>query len=163
MDVLELLESGREATVDEALEAVGWLTHYGRDGESLARARLVALHGLVEQALRTRDLTALVSHASAIAAERHAAGYERAEVVSAVTALEEALWHRVRVGLAEPDRAWALALVGTALSHARQALVEAFAELSRGDRADFVDLSPLFRGTGRRAGDRYADDLVHPV
>ncbi len=163
MDVLELLETEREATVDEALEAVGWLEHYERDGDDLARERLLALHRLVEQAVRTRDLTALVAHASAIAAERHAAGYGRVEVVSAVTALEEALWHRVLVGLAEPERAWALGLVGTALAHARQALTDAFAEISRGDRAGFVDLSPLFLGARRRSGDRYADDLVHPV
>src|SRR5512137_1039308 len=99
MDVLDLMKAEEEATLAEALQAVTWLEHYGRDGEDLARARLGALHRLVEDAVRTRDLQALVAHARRIAAERHAAGYRRAEVLSAFAALEEAIWHRVLLAL----------------------------------------------------------------
>jgi hypothetical protein len=52
--------------------------------------------------------------------------------------------------------------VGTALSHAKDALSRAFAEARTGALPAFVDLTPLFRGAP--AGlDRFSEDLVHPV
>ena len=163
MDVLELMQKEEEAILTEALQAVAWLEHYERDGDELALERLSALFRMVADAVRTRDLEGLVSHATRIARERHAAGYRRAEVLSAVSALEEAIWHRALVALPAADQAWALGLVGTVVTHAREALAEAFAELSRSTPAAHVDLSPLFRGAGRRAGDRFTEDMVYPV
>ena len=115
MDILELLTNDEDAIVAEALAAVTWLEHYERDGEDVARDRLRALCRLVAGAIRTQDLAGLVGHAERIARERHAAGYDRAEVVSAFSAVEEAIWHRTLSAMPAADRTWALGLVGTAL------------------------------------------------
>lgn len=162
LDILDLLTDDEDAIVAEALTAVTWLEHYERDGEDVARERLRALCRLVAGAIRSQDLAGLVSHAGRIARERHAAGYDRAEVAEAFSAVEQAIWHRALQTMPPADRTWALGLVGTALTHAKDALARAFTGLGTGDVPSFVDLSPLFRGAsdGR---DRYSEDLVHPV
>jgi hypothetical protein len=162
LDILELLRNDEDAIVAEALTAVTWLEHYERDGEDVARDRLRALCRLVAGAIRSQDLAGLVGHAERIARERHEAGYDRAEVVSAFSAVEEAIWHRTLSSMPTADRTWALGLVGTALSHAKEALGRAFVEVGGAGVPAFVDLSPLFRGSdhGRT---RYDEDLVHPV
>ena len=162
MDILELLTEDEDAIVAEALTAVSWLEHYERDGEDRTRERLRALCRLVAGAIRTQDLHGLVAHARRIARERHAAGYDRAEVVDALSAVEQAIWHRALTTLPAEERTWALGLVGTALGHAKEALARAFLEAGTGSIPAFVDLSPLFRGAG--GGTRgYDEDLVHPV
>jgi hypothetical protein len=163
LDIVELVQIEEEAIVAEALTAVTWLEHYERDGEDTARERLRALCQLVGQAIRTQNLEELLTHAERIARERHAAGYDRAEVVSAFSAVEEAIWHRALVALPAQERTWGLGLVGTALSHAKEALARAFAEVGAGARPSFVDMSPLFRGAGAAGRDRFSEDLVHPV
>jgi hypothetical protein len=160
MDILDLLRDDEAAILAEAVPAVAWLEHYGRDGGEKARERLVALHRLVESAIRDRDLEGLLAHARCIAEERHAAGYDRAEVQAAFSALEEAIWHRALVRLPPQERTWALGLVGTALAHAKGALSHAFEALGHGAPA-FVDLTPIFRGADARS--RPAEDFVHPV
>ena len=162
MDIVELLRNDEDAIVAEALTAVNWLEHSGRDGADVTRERLRALCRLVAGAIRAQDLGGLVEHAERIALERRAAGYDRAEVSGAFSAVEEAIWHRTFVAMPAADRAWALGLVGTALAHAREALVRAFAEAGPGNIPAFVDLSPIFRGAGDRRG-RYDDDMVAPV
>lgn len=162
MNVLEMLQEQEDAIVAEALTAVSWLPHYDRDGADVTRDRLRALCRLVAGAIRTQDLGGLLSHARRIARERHEAGYDRAEVASAFSAVEEAIWHRALAVLPAEQQTWALSLVGTALSHAKEALGRAFAEAAGSGAPAFVDLSPLFRGApGRR--DRFREDLVHPV
>lgn len=163
MDILELLHEDENAILAEALPAVTWLEHYGRDGQERVRERLEALYRLVERAIRTGDLGELLAHAGRIAEERHGAGYDRAEVHAAFTALEAAIWHRARTHLPVEERTWALGLVGTALAHAREALDRAFAALGHGAHPPFVDLTPLFRGAQSRSGSRPAEDLVHPL
>jgi hypothetical protein len=162
VDIVELMRNDEDAIVAEALTAVNWLEHYGRDGEEITRERLRALCRLVAGAIRAQDLGGLVEHAGQIARERHAAGYDRAEVASAFSAVEEAIWHRTLVAMPVADRAWALGLVGTALGHAREALVRAFAEAGTGGVPAFVDLSPIFRGLGEGRG-RHDEDMVAPV
>lgn len=162
MNVVEMLQVEEDAIVAEALTAVGWLPHYDRDGADVTRERLRSLCRLVAGAIRSQDLGALVSHARRIARERHEAGYDRAEVTNAFSAVEEAIWHRALASLPADQQTWALSLVGTALQHAREALGRAFAEAAGSGAPAFVDLSPLFRGApGRR--DRFREDLVHPV
>jgi hypothetical protein len=161
MDILDLLRRDEEAIVAEALTAVTWLEHYGRDGEALVRERLRALCRLVADAIRAQDLGGLLEHAERIARERHEAGYDRAEVAGAFSAVEEAIWHRAHVTMPAADRAWALGLVGTALGHARQALLLAFADAGGGGIPGHVDMSPIFRGAERRG--RYDEELVAPV
>src|SRR5512139_3856490 len=143
VDILEMLNDDEDAIVAEALPAVTWLEHYGRDGEELARERLRALCRLVAGAIRTQDLEGLLAHATRIARERHAAGYDRNEVASAFSAVEEAIWHRALQQLPAEGRTWGLGLVGTALQHAREALSRAFAEAGAGTIPAFVDMSPL--------------------
>ena len=161
MDIVELLQVERDGILAEACDAVTWLEHYGRDGEARALERLDALHRLVVRAVRDRDLAELIDHARRVARERHAGGYERAEVERAFSALEEAVWHRARTRLPAAERAWGLGLVGTALGHARAAVAEAFAELGPAASPGHVDLTPIFRGAGGRS--RPAEDLVYPV
>jgi hypothetical protein len=162
MDIVELLKSEEDAIVGEALTAVTWLEHYERDGQDMARERLRSLCRLVGQAIRTQNLEDLLSHAARIARERHAAGYDRAEVVSAFSAVEESIWHRALSALPPEERTWGLGLVGTALAHAKEALSRAFAEAGTGAHPSFVDLTPLFRGAPVRR-ERFHEDLVHPV
>jgi hypothetical protein len=162
VDILELLTEDEDAIVAEALTAVRRLEHYERDGEELTRERLRALCRLVSGAIRAQDLEGLVAHAGRIARERHAAGYDRAEVVDAFSAVEQAIWHRALTAMPAADRTWALSLVGTALGHAKEALARAFTEAGSGVIPAFVDLSPLFRGAAG-GGNRYDEDLVHPV
>jgi len=162
MDIVELVQNEEEAIVAEALTAVTWLEHYERDGADVARERLRALCRLVGQAIRTQNLEELLAHAGRIARERHAAGYDRAEVVSAFSAVEESIWHRALSVLPPQERTWGLGLVGTALAHAKDALSRAFADAGTGALPPFVDLTPLFRGAPVRR-DRFREDLVHPV
>jgi nucleoid-associated protein YgaU len=163
MDLVEMLREDEDAILEEAVPAVTWLRHYGAEGEETARERLQALYRLVERAVADRDLDELLAHARRVARERFEAGYDRAEVVAAFSALEEAIWHQALSRLPEGERTWALGLVGTALSHAKEALVRAFAALAQGGQAPYVDMSRIFRGadTGRR--DRFREDLVYPV
>jgi hypothetical protein len=163
MDIVEMLRDDEEAILAEALPAVAWLRHYGRDGEETARERLEALYRLVERAVRDRDLEELLAHARVVARERFEAGYDRAEVIAAFSALEEAIWHQALLRLPPPERAWALGLVGTALAHAKDALARAFASLSQGARPPFLDMTRVFRGADASRRDRFAEELVHPV
>jgi hypothetical protein len=162
VDIVEMLQNEEEAIVAEALTAVTWLEHYERDGEDVSRERLRALCRLVGRAIRNQDLEELLAQAGRIARERHDAGYDRAEVVTAFSAVEESIWHRALTALPPQERTWGLGLVGTALSHAKEALSRAFLEAGTGALPSFVDLTPLFRGAP--AGqDRFSEDLVHPV
>ena len=163
MDIAQLMQDEEEAIVAEALAAVNWLEHYERDGEELARARLRALCRLIGQAIRTQDLAELLLHAGRIARERHAAGYDRAEVMGAFSFVEEAIWHQALNTLPLKERTWGISLVGTSLTHAREALARAFLEVGTGARPSFVDLSPLFLGTEAAGRNQFHEDLVQPV
>src|SRR5512137_1893877 len=106
MDVVEMLREDEDAILDEAVPAVTWLRHYGAAGEETARDRLRELYRLVEGAVRDRDLDALLAHARRVARERFEAGYDRAEVVAAFSALEEAIWHQALRRLPAGERTW---------------------------------------------------------
>jgi len=160
--MLEMLRSEEGAIIDEALPAVGWLEHYGRDGRDRTRDRLVALYRLVEEAVRTRELDGLLAHARGVAADRYAAGYDHGEVRSAFSALEQAIWHRAFTWLPPAEWTWGLGLVGTALEHAKEALSQAF-DSARGARPAFVDMTPVFRGVESSGRSRPIEELVYPV
>jgi hypothetical protein len=163
MDVVEMLREDEDAILAEAVPAVTWLRHYGAEGEETARERLQALYRLVERAVADRDLDELLAHARRVARERYEAGYDRAEVLAAFSALEEAIWHQALLRLPDGERTWALGLVGTALSHAKEALTRAFASLAQGPQAPYVDMSRIFRGADAGRRDRFREDLVYPV
>jgi hypothetical protein len=163
MDVLEMLREGEDAILAEAVPAVTWLRHYGAEGEETARERLRELYRLVEGAVRDRDLDGLLAHARRVARERFEAGYDRAEVVAAFSALEEAIWHQALRRLPAAEQAWGLGLVGTALAHAKEALGLAFSALAQGSRPPYLDMSRIFHGAERTRRDGFREDMVYPV
>lgn len=159
----DLLRDEAPAILEEARARIARLEHYRRDGDVPTRERLVALHARLARALSTRDLDELVLHAERVARERSAAGFDLAEVHAAFSALEEAIWRRAADRLALEEQAWGLALVTTALAHAKEALGRAFLAAAPSGHAPTVDLTALFR-RGRRAGPECrAEDFVHPV
>jgi hypothetical protein len=160
----DLLRDDEEAILGEALTRVARLAHYGRDGEAATRERLAALYRRLERALRTRDLDELLAHAERVARERCAAGFDLAEVHAAFSALEEAIWRRAADRLSLDEQAWGLALVTTALAHAKEALGRAYLAAAPAGHAPSVDLTTVFRRSSRRtAPDRRAEEFVYPV
>ncbi len=160
----DLLRDDEAAILEEARTRVARLAHYHRDGDGATRERLGALYARLAAAVRARDLEDLLAHAERVARERFAAGFDLAEVHAAFSALEEAIWRRASDRLSLDEQAWGLALVTTALAHAKETLGHAFLAARPAAHAPSVDLTPVFRRGGRRATpDRRVEDLVYPV
>ncbi len=157
------LRDEEPAILAEARTRVAQLEHYRRDGAERARERLQALYRRLVRALRTRDLDELLAHAERVARERCAAGFDLAEIHAAFSALEEAIWRRASDRLPLDEQAWGLALVTTALAHAKEALGHAFLACAPSGHKPSVDLTPVFRRSRRAAPDRRAEDFVDPV
>jgi hypothetical protein len=160
----DLLRDEEAAILEEARTRVARLDHYRRDGDGATAERLQALYRRLARALRTRDLDELLAHAERVARERCAAGFDLAEVHAAFSALEEAIWARAAAKLALEEQAWGLALVTTALAHAKEALGHAYLAAKPTGHAPTLDLTTVFRRTHRRAApDRRAEEFVYPV
>ncbi len=160
----DLLREDEPAILEEARTRVAQLQHYRRDGDAATRERLDGLYRRLARAVRTRDLDELLAHAERVARERQAAGFDLAEVHAAFSALEEAVWRRAQDRLELDEQAWGLALVTTALAHAKEALGRAYLAAAPSGHAPSVDLTPVFRRSGRRASpDRRAEEFVYPV
>ena len=159
----DLLRDEEPAILEEARTRVAQLEHYRRDGADQAGERLRALYRRLARALRTRDLDELLAHAERVARERCAAGFDLAEVHTAFSALEEAIWRRAADRLSLDEQAWGLALVTTALAHAKEALGHAYLACAPTGHKPSVDLTPVFRRTRRAAPDRRAEEFVYPV
>lgn len=159
----DLLREDEPAILEEARTRVARLEHYQRDGDAPTRERLAALYRRLARALRTRDLDELLSHAERVARERCAAGFGLAEVHAAFSALEEAIWRRASDRLPLDEQAWGLALVTTALAHAKEALGRAYLAAAPSGHTPSVDLTPVFRRTRRAAPERRAEEFVYPV
>jgi hypothetical protein len=163
-NIEDLLRDEEAAILEEARTRVARLEHYHRDGDGPTRERLAALYRRLARALRTRDLDELLAHSERVARERFAAGFDLAEVHAAFSALEEAIWRRASDRLSLDEQAWGLALVTTALAHAKEALGHAYLAAAPSGHAPSVDLTPVFRRTSRRAApDRRAEEFVYPV
>lgn len=158
-----LLREDEPAILEEARTRVARLEHYRRDGDAPTRERLAALFRRLARAVRTRDLDELLSHAERVARERCAAGFGLAELHAAFSALEEAIWTRASARLPLDEQAWGLALVTTALAHAKEALGRAYLAAAPSGHAPSVDLTPVFRRTRRAAPERRAEEFVYPV
>ena len=164
LKIEDLLRDDEPAILEEARARVARLEHYHRDGDAPTRERLQALYRRLARAVRTRDLDELLAHAERVARERYAAGFSLGEVHAAFSSLEEAIWRRASERLPLDEQAWGLALVTTALAHAKEALGHAYLAAAPSGHAPSVDLTPVFRRTGRRAApDRRAEEFVHPV
>jgi hypothetical protein len=162
MNVEDLLREDEGRIVDEAWRAVAALDHYRRDGEASGRRRIAALVRQVVRAVRARDLEPLRAHADRVASERLRKGYDLAELQAAFSAVEDAFARRALARLPGTEAAWALALVNTALAHAKEALARGFTALAPTELRSPLDLTPLFRGDDGVPG-RAAEDLVYPV
>jgi hypothetical protein len=159
----DLLREDEPAILEEARTRVARLDHYHRDGDGPTRERLEALYRRLARAVRTRDLDELLSHAERVAGERFAAGFDLGEVQAAFSALEEAIWLRACARLALEERAWGLALVTTALAHAKEALGRTYLAAAPSAHAPSVDLTPVFRRSRSASPDRRAEEFVYPV
>jgi hypothetical protein len=159
----QLLREDEPAILEEARARVAQLEHYHRDGDGRTLERLEALYRRLVRAVRTRDLDELLSHAERVGRERFAAGFDLGEVHAAFSALEEAIWRRATGRLALEEQAWGLALVTTALAHAKEALGHAYLAAVPSAHLPSVDLTPVFRRSRRAAPERRADDFVYPV
>jgi len=159
MKIDDLLRDEKSGIVEDtwrAVERLGFpeeadgcaaarLTHYEHDGEHVTRSRLEALYDRMADAVRTRDLTELLSHTASIARQRFEAGFDLSEVQTIFFMLEQAIWRRVLHRLPPCELAVALGLVSTALGHARDALGREFVSLATHGRAPSLDMSRLFR------------------
>lgn len=160
MLIEELLREDEPAILDEAARTTALLSHYRRDGEEATRRRVQALYRAVARAVRARDLDELLLHAARIARERFQGGYEQAEVEAAFATLEESIERRALARMPKEELAWGLALVATALGHARAELGRTFANLAHGSRLGAVDLTSVFH---RSDDARSVEELVYPV
>ena len=149
MDLDALLEADSAEVVETSTAALlrARLPHYEQAGEAGVRERLARLYRLVADAVRTRSTTLLVEHARRIARERFEAGFDLAEVQTAINLLEESIWERVFRGLPPGDYARALGLVSTALGVAKDALAQEYVSLASQAHAPSLDLRALFDGT----------------
>jgi hypothetical protein len=160
MRIEDLLRDDEASILDEAWHAVARLEHYHRDGDEETRRRVKALYAHVVRAVSTRDLRGLLAHATRVARERAAAGYDFSEVQAAFAILEEAIRRDALERLPESEQAWGLGLVGTALAHGKDALGKTYAALS--PRPPALDLTSLFSNADALE-QRPAEDLVFPV
>jgi hypothetical protein len=150
MDLEHLLASEAEGIVSDATAAVmrARMPHYDLAGEEGVRRRLETLYRLVEESVRTRNTTRLVAYAQRVAEERFEAGFDLAEVQTAINVLEEAIWRRAFGRLPAEALAEALGLVSTALGLAKDALARDYVSLASRAHAPSLDLRRLFEGTG---------------
>jgi hypothetical protein len=148
VDVVELLVEEGDAIVAAASVALerSNLRHYAEAGPEESRQRLAQLLALVEESIRQRDLVPMVDHATQIAHERFAAGYDINEVQTAFNVLEEAIWERVIDATPPRDLAHAIGMVGTVLGAGRDALARAYVSLASHQHVPSLDMSALFRG-----------------
>jgi hypothetical protein len=160
-NIEQLLREDEPAILDEAAPTIAQLAHYRRDGAEATRRRVEALFRHVAAAVRARDLDDLLVHASRIAQERFAAGFDLGEVEAAFSMLEEAISRRALAKLPGAELAWGLGLVGTALAHARGELGRTFASLAPAAGPGTVDLTALFKRS--EALGRPVEELVYPV
>jgi hypothetical protein len=163
LKIEDLLRDDEPAILDEVAPTIERLQHYHRDGAEATRLRVEALYRQVARAVRARDLDDLLAHAARIARERYEAGFDLAEVQAAFSMLEEAISKRALSRLPHVELAWGLALVSTAVAHAKSELGRTYAALAPRAYAPGVDLTSLFKRTPARRRSRSADDLVSPI
>lgn len=97
MDLAVMLLDTEPQVLDEAHATLqrSHAQHYETAGERFTRERLADLLHLVVEAIRDRDLAAMGAYCEQIAVERFNAGFDIAEVQTALNALEMAMWRQV--------------------------------------------------------------------
>lgn len=149
MGLEKILRDGRQAILDEAVEAVrrAHLEHYENAGPDRVRERLASLLGVVTDAILGRNLSPILAHASAIAAERFEAGVDLSEVQTAFNVLEEVLWFRILKSLPPAEQAEALGLVGTVLGNGKDVLARKYVSMATQTHTPSLNLKALFSGS----------------
>lgn len=123
------------------------LRHYEDAGPQTTAVRLQTLYTLMIDALRERDLAAIVRYAEDLAAARYAAGYDLLEVQTAFNALEEAIWQRLLEDYPRDDLSMALGLTSKVHGAGKDALARQYVRLAGGAPAARPDIDALFAGT----------------
>ncbi len=148
MDLHQVLVGNSQEILDEAMGALARaeLEGYQRAGEQETRNRLETLLTLVAGAVRDKNLAPIVSHAQAVAEQRHSAGYDLSEIQTAFNVLEEAVWRRIVRDVPPDQLAEALGLTSTVLGAGKDALARAYVSLVSRTHAPSLNLQSLFSG-----------------
>jgi hypothetical protein len=148
VEVTEVLANEGDAILDNAARALerSNLRHYAEAGPDASRDRLGQLLTLVATCIRQRDLVPMIDHASHVAKERFAAGFDIREVQTAFNVLEEAIWERVVDAIPPRDLADAIGMVGTVLGTGKDTLARTYVSLASQQHVPSLDLTALFRG-----------------
>ena len=149
MDISELLDTFQEEIIDTAVRAMErtHLQHYERDGMDTTRTRISTLFSLAKESVKEKNLSAMVSHAERIAAERYNAGYDLWEVQTAFNVLEETLWVSIFKNCSSGELANALGLISTVLGAGKDTLARKYVSLATKSKAPSLNLQSLFSGS----------------
>jgi hypothetical protein len=149
MDVVETIRGAETEIIDEAAGSLArsHQSHYERAGAEEGRRRLQTLFDVVVKAIEDRQLTSVVEYSAAIAAERHAAGFDIDEVQTAFNVLEEAMWRAVVAATPPEQLAEAIGLLSTVLGAGKDALATAYVSLATERHVGSLDLTAMFKGT----------------
>lgn len=150
MELLEALRSAQGQVLDDACAALerAHLPHYQGGGSDASRRHLSDLLLLVLDSIDERTLVPISQYAETVARERFAAGFDIAEVQTALNVLEEAIWHVVIPRLSRDDLVAATGLIGTVFGAGKDALARTWVSLATSEHVASLDLSALFRGAG---------------
>ncbi len=149
MKLAQLLSVRRAEILERATRSLGraHLEHYEAEGPAAAAGRLARLYDLTAEAVLQRNLTHVLEHATRIAHERFAAGFDLQEVQLAYNVLEEAIWKEIVAEVPPGELAEAFGLVSTVLGAAKDRLARAYVELVSEAHSPSLNLLALFAGT----------------
>ena len=149
MNLSDLLRQRREPILAAASDGLcrARLRSYESVGREESYARLARLFDLVTAAIAERNLTPVRQYAADLAAQRHAAGFDLAQVQAAINALEEAIWSAIVAEIEPAGLAEAFGLASTVLGATKDRLATAYLELATRTRVPALDLGALFAGT----------------
>jgi len=150
MELIDLLLSGREEAVDEALQALARaaLPHYSVSQAEQNRDRLAKLYELTVECVRTRSLLPMIDYSRRVARDRFRDGFGLHEVHTAFNVLEEVIWRRIAKEMEPSGFPRAFGLASTVLGAGKEALAIEYVGLAgHSGEVPSLDLSALFRGT----------------
>ena len=137
------------ADAEQAVER-SHLKGYQQAGPDVTRQRIKALYVLTVRGVRERNLGPMIAHARQVATERFAAGYDLAEVQTAINVLEEVVWRYLQKHVDREELGQALGLTSTVLGAAKDVLAGTYVGLATKARMPSLDLRSLFAGTEGR-------------
>lgn len=149
MNVAELLTRDATDLIEGATDTVlrARLGHYAARGRDEVRRYVADLYDRLVTCVASKDATAMIEHARAVAEARFAAGFDLQEVQTAINVIEETVWKRILAELPPDEFATAIGLVSTVLGMGKDALARTYVSLATSSRAPSLDLKALFRGT----------------